>query len=295
MSYDLYFYKSKTSILSEQDIRNYLAENLTSSNEQNNQWWFDNEDTGTYFSFETTDKSDFEKYDELFNCFTEFDDLQFMFNLNFVRPDFFGREAFLFVERFIADLDLYTLNPQSENNADNPYKPIANELYENWALTNDSAVKENFDNESCFYPMDKTNEIWKHNFNRLNLQAKYDEVYYVPRLYLMEEYKTRKILTQTSWAKHYAYIIPKADYILIVRDKKSLFKTEETESGFISYRTFIETFENYFDDLDLPDYKMIRPENAEKASTHFNNIKFDKKIDKLGLRIPWDTVCNSKP
>ena len=281
--------------MSEQDITDYLTENLTSPNEQNNQWWFDNEDTGTYFCFETTDESNFENYDELFNSFHEFDNVQLMFNLNFVRPDFFGREAFLFVERFITDLDLHVLNPQSGDNTENPYKPKKDQLYENWALTNNSAVKENFNNESCFYPMDKTNEIWKHNFNRLTLQAKHDEVYYVPRIYLMEEYKTKKILTQTSWAKHYAYIIPKADYILIVRDKKSLFKTEETENGFISYKTFIETFDDYFDDLDLPDYKIIRPENTDKVSKLFNSIKFEKKVDKLGLRISWDTVFNSRP
>lgn len=295
MSYDLYFYKSKTSTVSDQDIRNYLTENLTSPNEQNNQWWFDNEDTGTYFCFETTEESDFENYDELFNNFMKFDNVRFMFNLNFVRPDFFGREAFQFVEKFITDLDLHVLNPQSENNADNPYQPTTQELYENWALTNNAATIENFDTESCFYPMDKTNKIWTHNFNRLNLQAEHDEVYYVPRIYLIEEYKTKNILTQTSWVKHYAYIIPKTDYILIVRDKKGFLKTEETESGFISYKTFIETFDDYFDDLDFPDYKIIRPENAEKVSKLFNSIKFEKKADKLGLRISWETVCNSRP
>ncbi|CAN5393655.1 hypothetical protein BH11BAC5_BH11BAC5_47550 [soil metagenome] len=294
MSYDLYFYKSKKATLSEQDISNYLTENLASPNEQNNQWWFDNEDTGTYFCFETTDENEFENYNEVFNCFTEFDSVQFMFNLNFVRPDFFGREAFMFVERFIADLDLYVLNPQSGGNTETPYKPKKGDLYENWALANHSAAKERFDNESCFYPMDQTNRIWQHNFNRLGLQAKHDEVYYVPRIYLMEEYKTKKILTQTSWVKHYAYIIPKVDYILIVRHKKSLIKTEETENGFISYKTFIETFGDYFDDLDLTDYKIIRPENTDKVSKLFNSIKFEKKTDKLGLRIPWETVFNSR-
>ncbi len=60
MSYELFFYKKKDSQVTEQTIRTYLRENLTKPNEQNNQWWFENEDTCVYFSFETTDKDDFD-------------------------------------------------------------------------------------------------------------------------------------------------------------------------------------------------------------------------------------------
>lgn len=294
MSYDLFFYKKQDSQVTEQTIRTYLTENLTKPNEQNNQWWFENEDTGVYFSFETTDKNDYEDFDQLFESFDEFENTRFLFNLNFIRPDFFGRESFAFVEKFIKDLNLYTLNPQSENCPDMPYKPQPNELHANWTITNNTAIKDNFSKKDCYYPLAETNEIWNHNFNKWNLQAKYDEEYYVPKIYLIEQYKTKKIVTQTSWVKHIPNIFPKADYILMLRDKKTMFKTVE-ESGFISYDTFIKTFGDLLNDIDIPGYKIIHPENAEKASNLFNTVKFDVKVSKLGERISWDSVYNVKP
>ncbi|MCW3107927.1 MAG: hypothetical protein JWQ09_2433 [Segetibacter sp.] len=293
MSYDLYFYKRKKSTLSEKDVRTYLADNLTEPNEQNNQWWFENEDTGVYFCFETTDEKDFENYEELFESFTDFDNTRFLFNVNFVRPNFFGIESFLFVEKFIRDLDLYVLNLQSETNADNPYKPETNELYENWSTTNLSACVENFSEESYYYPLKETNEIWEHNYNRLKLQAEHDEVYYVPCIYLLKEFKTGKLYTQTSWTSHIPNIFPKTDYILLWREKKKLFKTIE-EFGLISYETFIKVFGEYLDDFSLPNYKIIHPDNAEKASDLFNNIKFEQVFKKFGERVSWDYLYNAK-
>lgn len=294
MSYDLYFYKRKESTLTEKDVRTYLADNLTEPNEQNNQWWFENEDTGVYFCFETTDEKDFENYEELFESFTDFDNTRFLFNVNFVRPNFFGIESILFVEQFIKDLDLYILNPQSKNNSNKPYKPENNELYENWVEINEPACINNFSDENYYYPLFETNEIWRHNYNRLKLQAIHDEVYYVPRIYLLEEFATKKLITQTHWAKHFPYIIPKADYILIVRDKKNIFKGG-TESGYISYETFVKVFEDYLEDLDLPNYKIVKPEKAENATKVFNSLKFEIKNDKLGVRISWDNLYNVKP
>ncbi|MBO9683837.1 MAG: hypothetical protein J7502_14400 [Flavisolibacter sp.] len=201
MSYDLFFYKQKGSPLIGQAIRDYLAENLTKPNEQNTQWWFDNEDTGVYFCFETTDEGDFENYNELFEGFDGFENVRFMFNINFIRPDFFGQDAFLFVEKFIKDLDLYVLNPQSENSPGNPSKPGVNELYKNWAAINNASTAESFGKDDCYYPLVECNEIWRHNYNKWNLQAQYNEVYYVPKVYLIKEYNTNRIVTQTSWVE----------------------------------------------------------------------------------------------
>lgn len=292
MSYDLFFYKQKGSTLTKQTIRNYLAENLTQPNEQNNQWWFENDDTGVYFCFETTDNNDFENYAERFECFSDFDNVRFMFNINFIRPDFFGREAFPFVEKFIKDLGLYVLNPQSENNPDFPLKPMPDELYNNWASTNNTSTAENFKKGDCYYPLADCNEIWRHNYNKWNLQAKYDEIYYVPLVYLVNEYKTNQIVTQTSWVEHIPNIFPKADFIFMIRKKKTLLKLIE-ERGYIYYKTFIDQFGDFLDDIE--GYKIIHPENSEKAAKLFDTLKFDIKAGKLGEIISWDKVYNSRP
>jgi len=294
MSYDLFFYKQKGSLLAEQDIRDYLANNLTKPNERNNQWWFENEDTGVYFCFETTDESDFENYNEIFERFTGFENTRFMFNINFIRPDFFGKEAFSFVEKFVQNLDLYVLNPQSEFNPDNPYKPNKNELYENWASTNETATAEHFGEGDFYYPEDETNAIWRHNYNKWNLQAQYKEMYYVPRIYLVKEYKTGQTVTLTSWTEHIPNIFPPADYIFILRKKKKFFKSV-IEHGYISYKTLVEKFGHLLDDIDIEGYKIIHPENAEKAAYLFNSLKFDIEDKQLGEVVSWDKVFNAKP
>ena len=51
MSYDLYFYKKKKSDLTESKFAEYLTSNLTSISESDTQWFVENEDTETYFSF----------------------------------------------------------------------------------------------------------------------------------------------------------------------------------------------------------------------------------------------------
>ena len=121
MSYDLYFYKSKKTNITESQISKYLSANLIPVNKEGNQWFFENEDTDVYFSIEINDPNDEPDTIELFESFAEFDNTGFSFNINFMRPSFFGEEAFLFVEKFIQDLDLFVLNPQQD--FDLPYKP----------------------------------------------------------------------------------------------------------------------------------------------------------------------------
>jgi hypothetical protein len=68
---------------------------------------------------------------KILNCyenFTDLDNIYFTFNLNYLRPDFFGQFAFEFVDKFVKDLDLFVLNPQSTTDPDNPIKPMKDEL-----------------------------------------------------------------------------------------------------------------------------------------------------------------------
>ena len=51
MSYDLYFYKEKNCKTTDSDIRNYLSEKFQNS-ENSDQYWYENKNTGVYFSFE---------------------------------------------------------------------------------------------------------------------------------------------------------------------------------------------------------------------------------------------------
>src|SRR5258706_10854971 len=127
MSYDLFFYQSKGANLSDREIADYLNTHLVPVNESGNQWLFENKETEVYYSFEKNQPVDESEEEDLPESFADFDDTSFSFNLNFMRPCFFGLEAFQFVDRILRDLNLFVLNPQSSS--EQPYRPTKEELY----------------------------------------------------------------------------------------------------------------------------------------------------------------------
>lgn len=146
MSYDLFFYKLKDCKTTDSDIRNYLGERFQKT-ENSDQFWYENKETGVYFSFEY-DKPDPD--DEPLEGFEEYDSTDWMFNINFLRPQFFGLEAFPFVERFINDLDLIVFNPQVGGD-ETPIKYTHKDLFENWSNINAKQSSEHFKEYELFY------------------------------------------------------------------------------------------------------------------------------------------------
>jgi hypothetical protein len=292
MSYDLYFYKQKGKGPTESEIANYLTDNLVPVNESNNQWFFENEDTEVYFSIEVNEPEDDSETIELFESFKNFDNTRFSFNLNFMRPSFFGLEAFDFVEKFINDLGLFVLNPQKD--FENPYIPKKEDLFENWNRTNLSASRDNFDEESHYYPLEESNEVWKLNFNRQRLQEEIGDEYFVSRIFFCKTFKDNKIVTLSTWAEHIPNILPKADYYLLSREYKKFFKTVK-DTVLISRQTFLAKFEKYFEDHPYNGCKIIHPANASKVGDVFNGVKSELKFEKYMVRIGMDKLYNAKP
>lgn len=295
MSYDLYFYKRKNSALTESKIAEYLTSNLASTSESNTQWFVEDEDTETYFSFDQNEPETDEENIELFESFQDFDNTHFTFNLNYLRPDFFGQFAFEFVDKFIKDLDLFVLNPQSSTDPDNPTKPIGNELYENWSETN-ARNSANFFTEYGleFYPLDKSNDFYNYNHNRTKLQEKLGDNYFVSKLYLFKQKTDEQIVTISTWTQHIPNVFPPADYFLLSKKHKKLFKTVE-EHGLISSKTFHDRFGQLLDNFDFKNCKIIHPNNAEKAKDLFNSTKIEHILTDFAERMQIEKVVNVKP
>ncbi len=294
MSYDLYFYKQKKSTVSKTDIAKYLTENLGQNSESDIQWFFENEDTEVYYSIELNEPDEEEIDDEeLYETFDEFDNTFFLFNLNFMRPSFFGLEAFEFVEKFCNDLELFILNPQSE--FDNPYKPNKQELFDNWNKTNISACKENFDENECYYyPLEKSNKIWQYNFSRQKLQEEIGKDYFVSRIFFCRQLSDNKIVTLSTWTQHIPNVFPIADYYLLTREYKKLFRTVK-DTVLISHQTFIENFASYLEDYKVEGCKIIHSDKASKAKDVFNGLKSDLIFGEFIERIGIENLWNTKP
>jgi len=193
MSYDLYFFKRKETDLTREGIADYLTRNLNVA-EANNQWLVEDEDTGTYFSFDLNepDPETDEEYEDFNYTF-------FTFNLNFIRPDFFGIHAFRFVDQLVKDLDLYVLNPQEAADTDTPRKPLADELYRNWSVLNARHAADFFEEFKLNYlSLEKSNDAYFYRLNRQQLQEDLGEGYFVAGLYFYRKKSDNSIITISS-------------------------------------------------------------------------------------------------
>lgn len=295
MSYDLYFYKRKSSDLTESQIAEYLNNNLTSTSESDTQWFVEDEDTETYFSIDQNEPETDEETIELFENFIDFDNTHFTFNLNYLRPDFFGQFAFKFVDKFINDLDLFVLNPQSTTDPDNPLKPKENELYENWSETNSRNSTNLFKEYGLeFYHLEKSNDFYNYNCNKSILQEKLGDNYYVPKLYLFKRKLDGQIVTISTWTEHIPNVFPPADYFLLTKKYKKLFRTVE-EVGLISAETFKNRFGSFLDNFEFKNCKIIHPDKAEKVKDIFNSTKIEFKLADFFERMQIEKLVNIKP
>ena len=293
MSYDLYFYKQKSDKLTETQIADYLTENLVPVSESGSQWFFENEDTEVYYSFDRNEPYKDEESIELYESFADFDNTSFSFNLNFMRPCFFGLEAFEFVEHLLEDLNLFVLDPQS--GSETPHKPTKEELFNIWNHTNLQACAHHFEELNCvFMPIEKSNKVWEYNSSRKNLQEKLGDGYFVPKLFFFKTKKHNKAFTLTLWTEHIPMVIPDAEYFLLTRKFKKLFRKIE-DTVLISKETLFQNFGSYFDSFDFEDCKIVHPENSLKVKDQFNSIKAEKVLDDFADRIPMENLYNARP
>jgi hypothetical protein len=289
MSYDLYFFKHKSNPITTQQIGEYLSENLISNNEPSNQWVFENEDTGVYYSFEVLEPEEDAENDELSESFNDFEETHISFNVNFIRPGFFGLEAFAFVEKFINDLDLFVMNPQGED--DKPIKPSKDFLFDNWNKTNLWASKEHAGENYVYYPQEQSNAIWNYNYNRKNLQAQIGEEYFVSKIFFFEEQSSGNAVTLSMWSEHIPNVLPITDYYLLGRRYRKLFKTVK-DTVLLTKEEFNSIFETYFEPYTVPNTIIIHPDKAASAAKLFNSVKSDLQIEKHLFRVASEMITN---
>ena len=224
--------------------------------------------------------------------FEDFDNTNFSFNLNFMRPCFFGLEAFEFVTKMIKDLELYVLNPQVDKIE--PYIPTKEELYNNWNKTNLNAALDHYNEESFYYPLEASNEVWEFNLNREKLQEKVGEEYFVSRIFFATTFKNMNAVTLTTWSCHIPNILPKTDYYLLTREYKKLFKPVK-DTVLISRETFMDNFSDYFEDYTEKNCIIIDKEKANKVAKIFNGLKSNLKYGEDLERIGMENLYNAKP
>ncbi|MEP7075432.1 MAG: hypothetical protein ABI878_06445 [Acidobacteriota bacterium] len=294
MSFDLYFYKKKGSAVSEKEIAAFLTSNGCVREGEFPQWFYANDATGVYFSFEIQAESDDPEEITRFESFDEFDNTRFSFNINFIRPNFFALEAFPIVERLMSKFDLSALDPQFDEDPDNPRKRTAEEYYQEWSIPNLKLCSERFDQFGLLhFPMEKSNDYWRYNLSVRELQNKLGDDCFVPRLFLAKRVETGEPITLSTWNQHIPTILPPADFFAISREKKKLFRTIK-ESGVISGPKLLETFEGYLGKYEVKDCHIISSENSERVADAFNNVRFDYAFEGFSEPIDSQHLTNAE-
>lgn len=288
MSYDLFFYKQKDCKTTDSDIRSYLDKRFNKP-ENSDQYWHENKETGVYFCFEYNEP---EPDDETIEGFENFDNTNWTFNINFLRPQFFGLESFPFVESFVNDLDLLVFNPQA-NGDETLAKYTHKDLFENWSNLNARHSLDFFKEYELYYlDLDKSNKSWEFNQNRLALQDKLGEMTFVPGIFYFKEHKTGLISTLCVWPEHISTIIPQVDYFIIQKKIKKIFGTKES-SGLVSYETIKNTFNDYITKEN--GYEMISPSDSLKIEKIFNGLEYYCDFKDFGEGMTVDKIVNYKP
>ena len=290
MSYDLFFYKRKTDPIAKSAIEAYLNELPNLNGNVENQWFFQNEDTGAYWSFEYYPPDENDTDIEIDEGFEDFEDTNFMFNINFVRPNFFGQEAFPIAEKIAEDLNLYIFNPQGEAI---PKSYEKGSFEKEWKETNIKFAKTNFDEWGLNYLEENTSDTsWRHNLHRAELQNQYGNEYFVPKIFYVKKHDSHIVETLCVWPEHIPYILPKVD-IVLVQKKISKFFWRKKEEGLVRYSELIELLGEHF--VQKEDYLLLAPSGAAKISKTFNRLKFFDSLDTYGEGISVDKFINAKP
>lgn len=298
MSYDLYFYKKKSSNQSEKDIINYLnnSEYLTIE-ENETQWSYFNEETGVYFGIDLNEPNTEEEDIEIWDNFSEYENLNFNFTINFIRPNFFGYESFPILEKIIEDLDVFLLNPQDETDPDNPLKFEKGFLEKQWITQNEKLIIQHYEEFQVeYFDKEKSDYIWNYSLIRNELQENLEEDIFVPGYFLLKNKIDNQIYRVCVWPKHIPIILPPVDFVIVQKEYRKLFKKVE-ESGLVSIKQINEKFGNYFENFEYENLKMrvIKQQNADKIEKEFNKLIIESQVKDFGESISFDSFVNVKP
>lgn len=282
MSYDLSFAKIKGQPLSSRDIISYLEAKIPATIPEQglrSDFNYYNENTGVYFFLEL-DEAD--KVPVLMG----FEHTGLSFNLSFMRPDFFGKEAFLFVKNLVADLNLFVLNPQGEE-PDIPQKPNAQLLYEEWRVTNSKFAVNYFDEKCCYMSPEVTDFIWEYNLRRSLINEELGKEYFVPRVSYFRRAGSQEPIRVCAWAFPDPAVFPEVDYVVMGRLRKNWWGRERMELGVVKFDTLLEQAGGLLAGFKESGCRILPVQHAPAAMQALKGLEMDvtykKWMEPLGM------------
>ena len=209
MSYDLNFIPQTKLTLEDFNTHFQARGNCTTENQQA---WYENPDTGVYFSF------DFEPMGTEEDC-TDPEEpyIAASLNINYMRPSYFANEAEIEIKAFIQKFNMTVEDPQSGIAG-----PFNSESYY-IEFTRGNQFASQYVNEKSsddaqgisVLPATTLHEVWQWNYARKARQAKLGDHLYVPKI-MFVGYQGNPS-TAISWPDAIPTLIPKVDVLIIPR------------------------------------------------------------------------------
>jgi hypothetical protein len=283
MSYDLYLYKKKNATTSEEQVADYFSKKIPFTKmEGKRQWIYENPDTGVYFLMNHYKR---ERHIDVKSKNPEFENLKFDISINFMRPDFFGLEIFPLVDKLIADLDIYMLNPQDPTDSSNPVKFEPAYLLNQWLDQSHKVTDTSDFDKHDRMPTDKSNYLWQYQFHRKDLENSIVEDIYIPNCFIVKDFQKGQLHTMISWPDHIPIVIFPVDYFIIGRS---------SERGLVSFDTMMKEFGDLFEPLEykLGGLRVLRQDKADTMQEKWDKLNLELQVKEFGEGIRWDSFVN---
>ncbi|NLH17894.1 MAG: hypothetical protein GX455_15060 [Phycisphaerae bacterium] len=210
MSYDLYF-SPRTGKLDAEQFKEYFQKRPLYKL-QGSQAWYQNDDTGVYFSFEFNDSGDSEEEGQ--------PGFPVSLNINYFRPSYFILEAEPEVSEFVKAFDLTVSDPQEGGMGEGEYRKDL--LISGWNQGNEfgcSAMLKHPKRQEdvATLPSAMLHQVWKWNLGRKTLQEHIGNEQFVASVMFLR-YENRTVSFAT-WIDAIPTVLPRVEMILIGRNK----------------------------------------------------------------------------
>jgi hypothetical protein len=219
---------------------------------QGSQAWYENEDTGVYFSFELSEPSEKGQPPQL----------PISLNVNFFRPSYFIAEVETEVTALVHQFDMIVFDPQLNGMGEGEYQKEL--LIAGWNHGNEFAFSTFLKDpehraDLLSMPSAKLGKIWTWNRERRALQARYGDSKFVPRISFIR--LDHEVSSAVVWPDGIPSVIPPVDCLIVIREAlapRRLFRRVEDRT-LLAWQDAQPMFERYgsrqADNAILLDYR----------------------------------------
>ncbi len=277
MAFELLFFKHKDTKIILKDVvafftdkPNFLVKPL---NVDNYSFEYKNPQTNVAFKINYNEKDELITeltYDENYGyCFTSF-------SMNYTRPSFFALEAMPIVEAFSQTFNLYINDIQSLTEEKNALKLYTKAELMTTYLNNNQIACIEFNNQFALTSTDKakTDYFYEYTSARDELEKTLNVDVVIPDISFLKNITTEDVFTVISWDDCIPTLLPKVDYVLVIRAVKGFLGRKKQSTSLVPYEELFTTFKDLLEKTNSPihDLYFLTEEKANLGKDLFYTL-----------------------